>query len=323
MMAAVPASANEGAQAVASLNVQLAAAEAPGDLVSDAALFKLFPVVLGFQPDPDSLDPALRSRVMAAQMALGERVAGGLATDPTVLALELRCPPAAKASQACEARMDRLSGLAGDNAYHHVVLMGTATALGDHGAVLEHARRAARAPDYHHDIATVFSSLYARYSQVPESMWQALRAPEGQRRSPGVEAMAYAAAVALPHYKYIFDACRDPAGELRRHCLDIGRKMTHGSGVLLDIEVGAKIVAKLGGEDDQAKARQKLREARWLGRAVATPEDSLDAAQWDEFFAIYAREGELAAMRYAATAQGIALVPPTGWTGEPEVRPTS
>ena len=219
--------------------------------------------------------------------------------------------------------MDRLSGLAGDNAYHHIVLMGTAAALGDPTAMLEYARRAAQAPDYRNDVTTVFSSLYARFSQVPESLWRELDAPDGQVQSPGVEAMAHAAAVGLPHYKSIVDACRGAGGELRGLCLEVGKKMTHESSVLLDIEIGAKLVAALGDEDDQAQTLRQLREARWLGRAIVTADSALDAAQWDEYFATYAREGELGALRYAARAQGIAPVPPEGWTGEPEARPAS
>lgn len=323
LVAVTPARADESEAALANLRVQVEAAEAPGDIVSDMTLFKMFPIVLGNQPDLDSVDPVLLSRARAAQKSLAERLAGGYESHPTTLALELRCLPAAQALPGCDARMERLSGLAGDNAYHHIVLMGTAAALGDQAAVLGHARRAAQAPDYRNDVETVFASLHARYSQVPESQWQALDASAEQPRSPGVEAMAYAAAIALPHYKFILDACREAKGELRAPCLEIGRKMTHESGVLLDIEIGAKLVEALGNEEEQAKASRQLREARWLGRALATSDDPLDAAQWDEYFATYAREGELAAMRYAAAAQGKATEPPEGWTGEPEARPAS
>ena len=142
LAAAMPASANESEQALASLKIQLAAAEAPGDIVSDMALFKMIPVVMGYQPDLDALDPALVSRLRSVQTSLGERLVREYDSDPTALALELRCLPASRAQPGCEARMDRLSGLAGDNAYHHIVLMGTAAALGDPTAMLEYARRA-------------------------------------------------------------------------------------------------------------------------------------------------------------------------------------
>lgn len=313
LAAATPASANEGGQALASLKIQLAAAEAPGDIVSDMTLFKMIPVVMGYQPDLDALDPALVSRLRSVQTSLGERLVRGYDAHPTALALELRCLPASRAQPGCEARMDRLSGLAGDNAYHHILLMGTAAALGDSSATIEHARRAAQAPGYDHDVTTVFSSLYSRYAQVPESMWRELDPGEGPPRSPGVEAMAFAAAVALPHYKFILDACRGASDALRASCLEVGRKMTHDSGVLLDIEIGAKIVAELGDEGDQVKAQRQLREARWLGRANTTADDKLDATQWETYFETYAREGELAAMRHAARAQGIALEPPADW----------
>jgi len=318
-----PVCASESEQALASLKVQLVAAEAPGDIVSDMALFKMIPVAMGYQPDLDALDPVLLSRLRSVQTSLGERLVRDYDTDPTVLALELRCLPASKAMPGCEARMDRLSEVAGDNAYHHIVLMGTAAALDGPSAMLEHARRAARAPDYRSDVTTVYSSLYARFSQVPESMWRELGASEGPPRSPGVEAMAHSAAVGLPHYKSIVDACREATGELRGLCLEVGKKMTHDSSVLLDIEIGARIVVALGDEDDQARALRRRREARWLGRAVVTADAALNAAQWDDYFATYAREGELGAMRFAVRAQGMALEPPKGWTGEPEARPAS
>ncbi|MCX7033232.1 MAG: hypothetical protein NT046_04575, partial [Arenimonas sp.] len=153
---------------------QLAVAEAPGDVHSDQRLAKVLELIISARtpanPDAPSHSEAMtlflaRAQAVAAQ--LEAQVDAARDADPALLAADLGCWPRTDDTRVCDARRARLEALAGDNAYHGLVLMETAWMLEDAAGFLRAARLAAAAPEYDSWVARDYRSLLARYRQVP------------------------------------------------------------------------------------------------------------------------------------------------------------
>lgn len=294
----------------------LAAAEAEGDVLSDAYLLKLLALTSGDPEIKALLDPALMVRVDLVRAQLAARVQAARNTDAVLLSSELRCQPSVRLQAACGEDLARLAELAGDNGYHHFVLMGHAWAREDAEGFLRHARLAAQAPDFRHDIEVVFRSVHQRLRQAPDDL---MPRPEGEDDTvpaAGLVAMGIAAAFALPAYQNYVQPCRESEGELRAHCLAIADRLLEESAIGIDIFIAHAIYEALG-ETERQSAAQVLRDRlRWQQQAMAPMEERFDRRQWQAYFDAYAEGGEKAAFAYAAEALGVPLDPPPGWSPE-------
>lgn len=292
----------------------LAAAEAEGDVLSDAYLLKLLALSSG-DPETRALpDPALMARVDLAQAQLAARVRAARNQDPVLLVSELRCQPTVRLQAACDEDLARLAELAGDNGYHHFVLMGHAWMREDAEGFLHHARLAAEAPEYRHDFEVVFRSVHQRLRKAPDHL---VPRPEGEDDTvplAGLTAMGIAAAFALPAYQNYVQPCRESEGELRAYCLAIADRLLEESAVGIDIAIAHAIYEALGETERQATAQAQRDRFQWQLQAAASMEERFDRRQWQAYFDAYAEGGEKAALAYATEALGVPLDPPAGWS---------
>lgn len=292
----------------------LAAAEAEGDVLSDAYVLKLLALSAG---DPDSrakFDPALVARLDLARARLAARVDAARDNDPVLLASQLRCHPAARTSPECGQDLARLAELAGDNGYHHFVLMGHAWAREDAEGFLRHARLAAEAPGFRHDMQVVFRAVHQRLKQVPDDLMPRPEGEDGTIPAAGMTAMGVAAAFALPAYQNYVQPCREAEGELRVHCLAIADRLLEESSVGIDISIAHSIYEALGETERQATAQALRAKLHWQLQSVVSMEERFDQRQWQAYFDAYAEGGELAAFAYAAEAMGLPANPPPDWS---------
>lgn len=307
------ASAETVSDAEFDMRVQLAAANAPGDLLSDSYLVPMIDRALEADNATRELDPALRSALEKARDDLARRVA--LAEDevPVALYTTVNCLKEGADAGKCEGSRERLAGLAKDNGYHHYVLMSMAARRGDEEAFRLHGEKVMAAPKFDPDRVPVFATLYERYSQVPDALWEHPENNYGPEATPGIMAMAISAAVVLPAYQPFMRACEKDEASRRELCVAVARRMAERSTVLLDRLVGVALIKKIGTPADQAWAQELERKARWLHASLATFDSELNDIQMGRYFDIFASEGELAAMQYAARKTGRSLEPPGDW----------
>ncbi len=310
---AFAANAEDPSDAEMNARTQLAAANAPGDLLSDAYLVPMIDLALEADEQSKELDPTLRSALVRARDDLAQRVA--LASDevPVALFTTVSCLMKGADAEKCDGSRERLAELAKDNGYHHFVLMSMAAKRGDDDAFALHGEKVMAAPKFEPDLIPVFASLYARYSQVPEALWQQTGGTYGPEASPGILAMAVGAAVVLPGYQPFVKACDEGSVERRSLCVAVARRMAERSTVLLDRLIGVGLIKKYGTPAEQKAARELERQANWLHAGLATFDSELDDEQKGQYFDVFASEGEFAAMRYAAQATGRSLEPPADW----------
>lgn len=293
--------------------VQLAAAKASGDLLSDAYLVPMIDLALKVDEASRELDPALRSALEEARNDLSQRVTRAEGEAPVALFTTVSCLKKGADEKKCEGARERLAELADDNGYHHFVLMSMAAKRGDDEAFAVHGQRVIEAPHFEPDMIPVFASLHARYSQVPEALWQHEGNEYGPEAAPGILAMAVGAAVVLPGYQPFMKACDLDTEERRALCVGVARRMAERSTVLLDRTIGVAVINKLGTPAEREAARELEREARWLHAGLAGFDSQLDDGQMGRYFDIFASQGEFAAMRYAANETGLSLEPPADW----------
>lgn len=310
---ATSAHAGDTRDANAAARLQLAAAEAPGDLLSDAYLVPMIDLALEADGKSGELDPALRASLVQARDELAQRVDAAEAEVPAALFATVQCLRKDADVEQCDDSRERMAEIAGDNAYHHFVLMSTAAERGDDEAFARHARRMLAAPAYEPDMLPVFASLYRRYSELPASFWQQAGGDYGPESAPGIQAMAIAAAVVLPGYRPFTQACEEDNAERRALCVAVARHMAERSPVLLDRLIGVGLIKKYGTPAEKAAASELEREAMWLHAGMAHFDSELGDEQLGRYFDIFADEGEFAAMRYAAQATGRSLEPPADW----------
>lgn len=294
----------------ATLRYFLAAAEAEGDLVSDATLLKALEL---HQEAGGALDPALRARVEVVRAELAARVDAARDKDPVLLATRLRCLPAERAQAGCEQDLARLAELAGDNGYHHLLVMMHAWARADADAFLRHARLAAEAPDFRHDIEVVFGSVHERLQQAPDDLMPRTQETEAIPAA-GLWAMGVAAAVALPPIQYYSQPCRESEGELRGHCLAIADQLLEHGWTGIDIRIAHDIYQALGDPEREARAQARIDQLAWQQQFLGEMEARMDRHQWQAYFDAYAEGGETAAFAEAAEGLGYPLEPPPGWS---------
>lgn len=294
----------------------LAAAEAEGDVLSDAYVLKLLALSAGDEEAQAGFDPALLARLDLARARLGARVDAARNNDPVLLASQLRCHPAARTSPECGQDLARLAELAGDNGYHHFVLMGKAWAREDAEGFLRHARLAAEAPGFEPDVDAVFRAVYARLKQVPDDLAPRPEGESGNIPAAGMLATSVAAAFALPNYQHYVQPCREAEGELRGHCLAIADRLLDESSVAIDIYIAQSIYRAVGDSDGEARAQARRDRLGWQTQAVSSMEQRFDRHQWQAYFDAWAEGGELAAFAYAAEAMGLPANPPPDWSPE-------
>jgi hypothetical protein len=293
--------------------VQLAAANSPGNLVSDAYLVEMLDVTLQTHAGKEWLDPELREEIVATRDRLKQRVESGLKDEPAVLATVGNCFGRYKDGTDCADRMQRMAEAAHTNGYYHFVLANVAAAEQDAEGFSRRVGEMRESREFRPVFLDVFASLYARYRQVPDALWVQASDVYGPEEAAGVLAMAQAAAVALPAYQKLLSFCRDAEGQTRADCLALGRHLEQTSTVLLEQGVGLALVERLGNETDAARVRERRRENRWLQTALTNFDEQLDDGQTGQYFDIFASEGEFAAIRYAAQATGRSLEPPADW----------
>ena len=291
----------------------LAAANAPGDLVSDAYLVEMMAIVGLAQADDAAMDPALRDELGVVRDRLQQRVAAGLMDEPALLATIAHCQGRYLQGRDCAAHWARVAESAGDNGYLHLQLMNDAAAQDDAVAFARHAELAAQAGTFESTLPEIFASLHARYLQVPDALWPTDQDLGGPRHQAGVLAMASGTAFGLPAYQQTFRRCEAAQDEVRQWCVAVARRLAGNSSTLIDRMIGTAILRKLGSEQDKAWAEAQRRQDQWLSRVGWTLEDKFDDALWEKYFEIFAKQGEMAAIRYANQALGRALEPPADW----------
>ncbi|WP_339824563.1 hypothetical protein [uncultured Arenimonas sp.] len=310
---AFAASAEDPGNADMNVRVNLAAANAPGDLLSDAYLVPMIDLALEADAPGRELDPELRKSLEQARDDLAQRVDSAADEVPVGLYTTVNCMKKGADARECSDSRERLAGLAKENGYHHFVLMSMAARRGDEDAFATHGEKLIAAPRFDPDLVPVFASLHARYSQVPDALWQHPENEYGPEAAPGVQAMAIAAAVVLPGYQPFMQACEKDDADRRTLCVAVASRMAERSTVLLDRLIGVALIKKIGTPAEQQGARELEREAKWLLASVANFGSELDDGQWGRYYEIFASEGEFAAMRYAAQATGRSLEPPADW----------
>lgn len=307
------ASAQAGDPDAANINarIQLAAAQAPGDPVSDAVLAKVVDLQREYGTS-EAIDPALLQSLEAARETLQAGTDARVREHPVLLATFSGCFWRREDQAGCEGAREDLARLAGDNGYHHFVLLADAGRRGDDAAFARHALDVVAAPAYRPDFQLVFASLHDRYRQVPDALWAH---PENRHgaATAGFHAMAIAAAVALPAYQQFMGACRGSEGEKRRLCLLVARRMASASPVVLDRSVAFGLLETLGDAGDQAQALEWKRELNWLTQGLVGLEEQLDPGQFDIYFDLFSNQGEIAAMKYASQVMGRPVDPPADW----------
>ncbi|GGA80849.1 hypothetical protein GCM10011521_18950 [Arenimonas soli] len=291
--------------------IQLAAANAQGDAISDAVLARATDMQRGYGA-VDDIDPALLQDLQAAHGKLQARTEAMMRKEPVLLATFSGCFWRWEVPARCEGVREDLAELAGDNAYHHFVLMADAGRREDDAAFARHALNVAAATEYRPDFQQVFASLNHRYRQVPDMLWMHEENTYGAAAS-GVHAMALAAAVALPAYQQFMNACRDSEGERRELCLLVARRLAAESPVVMDRMIGFALLEKKGDARDQAQALEWKREVDWLTQGVVGYEEELSPEQFNTYFDLFSTQGEIAAMIYANQVRGRPVEPPADW----------
>lgn len=292
----------------------LAAAEAEGDALSDAYMLKLLALPSGDPVARAEFDPTLVARLEVVSAELAARVQAARNDDPVLLASQLRCHPAARMETTCQEDLARLAELAGDNAYHHFLVMGHAWAREDAGTFLRHARLAAEAPAFRPDVDVVYRSVYERLKRVPDSLMPRSQDYEEKIPAAGMVAMSIAAAFALPSYQNYVQPCRESEGELREHCLAIARRLFEESTSAIDVHIASAIFKELGEPAQQARAQAMVDRLNWQVQNMRAMEERFDRHQWQAYFDAYAEGGESAAYAYAANVMGYPAEPPPGWS---------
>ena len=304
-----PPDADQGREAT--LRYWLAAAEAEGDLVSDAYLIKVLEL---HHQERDALDPALLARLDVVRSELAARVDAARNDDPVLLAARLRCLPVERAQAGCDEDLARLAELAGDNGYHHLLVMIHAWAREDAGTYLRHARLAAGAPEFRPDIESVFRSVYARLQQAPDDLVRRPTAADEAIPAAGLWAMSITAAYALPPIQYYSQPCRASEGELRGHCLAIADRLLEHGWTGIDARIAFDIYRALGDTAREARAKAVINRLAWQQQFLGEMEMRMDRHQWQAYFDAYAEGGERAAFRQGAEALGYPVDPPPGWS---------
>ena len=303
----------------------VAAANAEGDVSTDRAMAKMLgmyqdgvvPLLAGPAPHSDR-ERSLLAEAQVIQARLEARAEAATLDRPDLLAMDLGCWPVGATPELCEQRRARLEALAGDNAYYHMVLMGTAWQLKEASAYLHHARAAAAASHYRSAYGDQYERLHQRFLKVPESLVRALGDRPQDMPQAGMMAMTLSAAYALPNYQGFSTPCREAEGELRELCLTIALMQLESPGSLIDSMVAAGVIEALGNADERALAQSSLRTLNWqqaqMGRLSQRETAGARTLGYDAYFLDYGKKGELVAMRELLEANGLAADPPPDWT---------
>ncbi|WP_374602752.1 hypothetical protein [Arenimonas sp.] len=291
--------------------VQLAAAKAPGDLVSDAYLVKMMDGAL--QADDPALDPGLRKDLSETRDELQARVDAGMNDDPVLLATLSNCFGYSVTREDCGQVWARIEQLDGDNGYHHFILMSQAAQENDDDGFERHALKMLDSSHFTPSAIPVFTSLYERYRQVPEVLWDHPELEYGPKGAAGVMAMALSAAIALPGYQQFVRACEDAGEERRRLCARVALHMAESSTLLIDRSIAIAVLKKVGSPAELERANTLERQSRWLQSSMARFDQDLDDSETGEYFDLFASEGEFSALRYAARVMGRPVEPPADW----------
>lgn len=302
---------------------QLAVAEAPGDAFSDQwigrALAGTVDSIERSRKDGEPLSDPMRQFLARARVVVAHleaQVDAVRDSDPFLLGADLGCWPKREDSTTCSERRARLESLAGDNAYHGLVLMTNAWMVGDARGFLGAARLAAAAERYDSLPAIGFESMRARYGQVPLPAMSD-SGVLAQRHGPEVMAMSLTAATAVPPFQHFSQPCREAEGELRAYCLAIADKMLAQGQNLIEIWIAQGVVEAIGSPREVEAARARKRETEWLSTQslpLLGASGTVEVAGMDEYFAVYGSQGDIAAMQALLGVHGIDLVPPAGWT---------
>jgi len=297
----------------AAARLQLAAANAPGDLVSDAFIVEMIDIYLQVDAQAESLDPMLREELVEAKARLQQRVAAGIMDEPALLTTVGNCHGRYVQDGKCDAHWARVAELAGDNGYLHFLLMNHAAARGDDMLFARHADLAAKAETFESTLVAVFAPLYERYLLVPESFWSTDERLGGPRVQAGVLAMANGAVSALPNYQHVMRYCEAADVDVQLLCVDVAKRLASDSNTLLDRMIATAMLRELGTDEEKAWSKEQRRQDQWLSRGLWLMEEELDDTQNARYFEVFAEQGEMGAIRYANQALGRALEAPVDW----------
>jgi len=310
---ATSAHATDAHDANGAARLQLAAANAPGDLVSDAFMVEMIDITLQVNAQDDSLDPMLREELADARVRLQQRVAAAIMDEPNLLATVGDCHGRYVQDRNCDTHWARVAELAGDNGYLHLLLMNHAAAKGDDMLFARHAALAAEAETFEPILAGVFGSLYERYLLVPESLWSKDMELGGPHYQAGVLAMANVAVSALPSYQHFMLYCKAADVDEQLLCVAAAKRLATDSSTLLDRMIGTAMLREHGTDEQKAWAKEQHRQDQWLSRGLWLSEDELDDTQNARYFELFVEQGEMGAIRYANLALGRALEAPADW----------
>lgn len=313
-------------QLEATLRLQIAMAEAPGDLLSDALVVISLDSLARNSLASPTLSPAQLEMIQALQarrsMALERvraRVEAAVPADARLLALDPCIGHRGAQTAGCDMKREALESLAGDNAHFHLLLASRAWHLSDDEAFLRHLHAAAAAPTYDSGFNQGFGALRRRMQHVPMPVIPGDLEP-AEARDAFVQNMA---GVYMGGGGYgVLTPCREVSAgdemELHQACRAIARRYAEGAQSLSELRVAQVLVDVLGTEADKERLQQRIHAAQWwqfvTHQAVwAQPPGRERARRLDQYWDDMAAYGELGAMEAVVRRLDLSPEPPVGF----------
>lgn len=313
-------------QLEATLRLQIAMAEAPGDLLSDAlVVISLDSLARNgvarprLSPEQREMIEALEARRSISLERVRARVEAATPADAHLLALDPCIGHGGLPTADCEAKRKALESLAGDNAHFHLLLASRAWHVSDDESFLRHLHAAAAAPTYDSGFNQGFGALRRRMQHVPMPVIPGDLEP-AEARDAFVQNMA---GVYMGGGGYgVLTPCREVSAgeemELHQACRAIARRYAEGAQSLSELRVAQVLMDVLGTEADKERLQQRILAAQWwqfvTNQAVwAQPPGRERARRLDQYWDDMAAYGELGAMEAVVRRLDLPPEPPAGF----------
>jgi len=223
-----------------------------------------------------------------------------------------RTTPAGEAQAA--AAIDALTRIEPDNGAPWMLALENATKRGDTSAADEAITRMAESPRFDDHFADVVHAWIDVYDRHPPP---SLRTDEIDKYDPGfVAAFAHAAAVAVPSYRSVVQACKPASGQIlavdrRAHCEKAGHLMLYRGTTLIARHIGFVLVRNVDALTDADRAA--ARDLDWYVFNGATEDPSIsDAlAHEDDWRRL---DDEIDVIKNRLRRSHLATAAPDGWS---------
>lgn len=313
-------------QLEATLRLQIAMAEAPGDLLSDALVVVGLDSMARYGAASPTLTPAQLEMIEALQArrsnsleSLRARVESATPADVRLLALDPCIGHRGLPTADCDAKRKALESLAGDNAHFHLLLASRAWHVSDDESFLRHLHAAAAAPTYDSGFNQGFGALRRRMQHVPMPTIPGDLEP-AEARDAFVQNWA---GVHMGGGSYgVLTPCREvSAGDemaLHQACRAIARRYAEGAQSLSELRVAQALIDVLGTEADKERLQQRILAAQWwqfvTSEAVWMLAPGRERARrLDQYWDDVAAYGELGAMEAVVRRLDLSPDPPAGF----------